>query len=505
MTSPGRKPDIILIMTDQQRYDTIGALGFPYMSTPNLDRLATQGQVFSRCYAAGATCVPSRAALFTGMHAHNTGVYSFNDWSHQPTWVDQLRAGGYHCVNIGKMHVSPTFERMAFHERVVVENPTTDYATIGGPDDDWGRHLSLGGAVRPFDRHKTDPDWRQKRQGVPWHLDEGLHSDVFVGDSTVAWIRRHPRKAPVFLQIGFPGPHEPYDPLPRHLDLYKGKELPRPVWGEDELATKPPQQSIHAAFNRITDHESSIDLETASVDEIVEMRRHYFAKITTIDEKIGEVLNALEAAGYLEDALVVFTSDHGDMLGDHRLPYKWLMYESVVRVPLIVWDTSGRRRSTVGDNLVSHLDIGPTILEAAGIAAPAYHEGISLFEHDQGAREAVFCEDNYLTMLRTKDWKYVHYAYDEGVGELYDLNADPDELHNLFGRAEAAAELQRLRTVMLNWLTRSTYRTSPARNRGGPANRVWPLMPSDGRYLHHRPKSRPGAWCVTPTNSGPKV
>jgi arylsulfatase A-like enzyme len=108
-------------------------------------------------------------------------------------------------------------------------------------------------------------------------------------------------------------------------------------------------------------------------------------------------------------------------------------------------------------------------------------------------------------MLRTERWKYVHYAFDEEVGELYDLAADPDELDNLFNRPEAAHELQRLRTLMLRWLARSTYRTSPARNRGGIANRVWPLMPADGRYLHHRPKSRPGAWSVAPASFVPKA
>jgi arylsulfatase len=491
-----KSPDIILLMTDQQRYETISALGFPYMTTPNLDRLVERGRAFTHCYSAGATCVPARAALFTGMHAHNTGTYSFNDWSHQPSWVRQLRDGGYHCVNIGKMHVQPLFDDMDFNERVVVENPTMDFAFSGGRDDEWGRHLSLNGADRPFDRHRSDPAWQGRHQGVPWHLDEKLHSDVFTADSALAWIRRHHRRAPVFLQIGFPGPHEPYDPMPRHLSLYDGKDLPRPVWRQGELAEKPAQHRVHAEFNSITDHESTIDFTGASDEDIVEMRRHYFAKISMIDEQIGKILNGLEEAGYLEDALVLFTSDHGDMLGDHRLPYKWLMYEPVVRVPLVVWDTSGRQSLAEADQLVSHLDIGPTILAAAGLAAPGYLEGRSLLDPALPPREAVFCEDNYLTMVRTRDWKYVHYAFDEGVGELYDLKADPHELDNLFDRPEARETLTAMRLAMLEWLARSTYRTSTARNRAGPASKVWPLMPENDKFLHHRPKARPGAWSV---------
>jgi arylsulfatase A-like enzyme len=502
MPTATRPPDIILIMTDQQRYETIAALGFRYMITPNLDRLAERGTSFGQCFSAGATCVPARAALFTGMYAHNTGTYSFNDWSHQPSWIRQLKDGGYHCVNIGKMHVMPLFDGLGFDERVVVENPTTDYAVGGGRDDDWGRQLSLSGAERPFDRHRSDPDWRGRHQGVPWHMAENLHSDVFVGDSALAWIRRRRRKGPVFLEIGFPGPHEPYDPLPRHLAAYAGRQLPKPVWRPGELEDKPVQQQVHAAFNQVTDHESTIDFTDASDDDIVEMRRHYFAKITTIDEKIGQILEALEDAGYLDDALVVFTSDHGDMLGDHRLPYKWLMYDSVVHVPLIVWDTSGRHSQLDGERLVSHLDIGPTILAAAGLAAPAWLEGQSLLDADAPRRDAVFAEDNYLTMMRTGSWKYVHYAFDEGVGELYDLEADPHELDNLFARKEYEPALQQMRLDMLNWLARSTYQTSTARNRAGPHSSVWPLMPDDGKYLHHRPKARPGAWSVNDRAKG---
>jgi arylsulfatase A-like enzyme len=284
--------------------------------------------------------------------------------------------------------------------------------------------------------------------------------------------------------------------LPRHLSSYQGRDLPRPAWREGELVDKPPQHEAHAAFNRITDHESTIDLSDATEDEIVEMRRHYFAKVSTIDEKIGEVLEALEAAGYLDDALVVFTSDHGDMLGDHRLPYKWLMYDPVVHVPLIIWDTSGRFGRVETDGLVSHVDLGPTLLAAAGLTAPGYLEGQSLLDPAREQREAVFCEDNYLTMVRTARWKYVHYAFDEGVGELYDLEADPHELTNLFARSETAEVLAEMRLTLLRWLARSTYRTSTARNRAGPSSRVWPLMPEDGHLLHPRPKLRPGAWSV---------
>ena len=116
--------------------------------------------------------------MFTGMYPHNTGVYSFDDWAHHRTWVQDLADAGYWCTNIGKMHMGPVRASGGFHERVVVENPTNGYLKSGRDDDDWGRFLSHHGAERPNDRHLTDPDWREKYQGAVWHLEEHLHSDV---------------------------------------------------------------------------------------------------------------------------------------------------------------------------------------------------------------------------------------------------------------------------------------------------------------------------------------
>ncbi|MDF2713241.1 MAG: Arylsulfatase [Paenibacillus sp.] len=474
------KPNLILIMTDQQRADTIRAHGYSHMHTPNLDRLAERAISFTRSFCSGVTCVASRSALFTGMYAHNTGVYSFNDWSHQRSWVHDLADAGYHCVNIGKMHVSPRDERLGFHERVIVENPTSRFAELGKSDDEWGRHLSLNKQNRPQDRHLTDPDWHAKHQGVPWHLDEHLHSDVFIGNSALAWIQRHRPKQPVFLQIGFTGPHEPYDPLPRHYELYKNRNVPSAVWKDGELDGKPPQHLAHQGLHYRIKHESTIDMAGASDDEMTAMRRHYYAKVTTIDEKIGEIMNALEENGYLQHAIVIFTSDHGDMLGDHRLPYKWLMYDSVVNVPLIVWDSSTQDGARV-DDLVSLMDIGPTLLEAAGVPVPPYMEGKSLLGYTRGwppePERYVFCEDNYLTMVRSSRYKLVHYTGQEENGELYDLQYDPHELNNLFHRSEFVAVKQELKEALLRWILQSTYRTTGYKTKSMRGPRWWPIQP----------------------------
>lgn len=484
------QPNIILIMTDQQRFDTIGAWGYDHMITPAMDRLAAEGLSFRSAYCPGATCVASRAATFTGMYPHNTGAYSFDQWGAHRNWVQDLNEGGYHCVNVGKMHFAPRDVAGGFHERVVVENPTNKTLDSGGADDDWGRFMRIHGVQRPNDRNKTDPDWLSKYQGVPWHLDEKFHSDVFIGDSALAWIRDYRGKQPFFLQVGFTGPHEPWDPLPRHLELYEGRTLPARVMREGELEEKPPQHKAHREMHATTGHESVIDMYSPTEDDIDRMRRHYYAKITTVDEKLGQVVDGLEEMGYLENSLLIFCSDHGELLGDHWMAYKWLMYDPIVHVPMIVRD--GRRVGQLGgqhtDDLASLMDIGPTMLRAAGLEVPTYLEGRPLQPYWEGQdenfapREWVFCEDNYQIMMRGQRHKLVYYIGQE-AGELYDLQDDPHELYNLWDRSESAALRAELKDRLLSWLATSTYYNAGyRRTRSRHYKMRWPR--EEDPYLH---------------------
>ena len=452
-----------MIMTDQQRFDTIGAWGHSHMVTPGLDRLVGESVSFRQAYCPGATCVASRAAIYTGMYPHTTGVYSFNNWDGHRTWVQDLADHGYWCVNMGKMHFTPRDIPGGFHERIIVENPTNMNLASGGSDDDWGRYMSFHGVERPNDRNKTDPDWAGKLQGSAWHHEERFHSDVFIGDSTLNWIRNHKGDRPVFLQIGFTGPHEPWDPLPRHLDLYEDADIPMPSTRPNELKEKPPQ---HEALKKVfadAGHESGIDMYIANDERVESMRRHYYAKITTVDEKIGEIMTALDEKGYLENSMVIFCSDHGEMLGDHSLAYKWLMYDQITHIPLMIRYPDCSNRTTQVHDLVSLMDVGPTILEAAGIPVPTYLEGRSLLSYADTSqtnapspREYVFCEDNYQIMMRGKDHKLVYYIGQES-GELYDLKTDPDELWNIWSEPAASETKSQMLVTLLEWMAASTY------------------------------------------------
>jgi arylsulfatase len=493
------RPNIILIMTDQQRFDTIGGWGHEHMITPTMDRLVQEGLSFRNAFCPGATCVASRAAIFTGMYPHNTGTYSFDSWGEHRNWVQDLNESGYHCVNIGKMHFTPRDVPGGFHERVVVENPTNKTLDNGGADDDWGRFMRIHGVQRPNDRNKTDPDWLKKYQGVAWHLEEKFHSDVFIGDSTLAWIRDYQGKEPFFLQVGFTGPHEPWDPLERHLAQYEGRELPKRIFREGELDEKPPQHKGHKEMHATTGHESVIDMYSPTEEDIDRMRRHYYAKITTVDEKLGQVIDGLEEKGYLENSLLIFCSDHGELLGDHTLAYKWLMYDPIVHIPLIVRD--GRRPELAGqstEDLVSLMDIGPTILQAAGLEVPTYLEGRSLQPYCAGKgdefqpREWVFAEDNYQIMMRGQRHKMVYYIGQE-QGELYDLQEDPNELYNLWDQDQHKELKGELLQRLLSWLAASTYYNAGyKRTRSKRYKMRWPR--EDDPYLHgglSRPIDRP--------------
>jgi arylsulfatase A-like enzyme len=487
------RPHIILIMTDQQRFDTIGSWGNDHMITPNMDRLAREGISFRQAYCPGATCVASRAAIFTGMYPHTTGVYSFDHWGNHRNWVEDLADNGYFCANIGKMHFTPRDILGGFHERVIVENPTNTTHDNGNADDDWGRFLSLNGQVRPNHRQDTDPDWMSKYQGVPWHLEEKYHSDVFIGDSAVSWIRDHKGSKPVFLEVGLTGPHEPWDPLQRHLDMYDDKTLPNRVLREGELNEKPPQHQAHLEAFAEAGGEAKIDLRRATDDDIDMMRRHYYAKITTVDEQVGNVMTALEEKGWLENSLIIFCSDHGEMLGDHGLAYKWLMYDSITHIPLIIRTPGSVGNPSITEDLVSLMDLGPTILEAAGIDVPTYLEGRSLIPYIEGqeieARAFVVCEDNYQIMMRTDSHKLVYYP-GQVEGELYDLNADADELWNRWADAAHAEVKNQLLLRMLEWMVTSNYYNAGyKRNRQRQYEMRWPT--EESRRLHGRNSTSP--------------
>jgi len=443
------RPNIIFIITDQQRFDTIRAAGFDFMDTPNLDRLHNEGVVFNNCFITAASCAPARASLFTGHYPHTTGILKNADrW--ERGWIENLQQGGYQTINLGKMHTWPFTTPMGFDQRLKQQ-----------------REL-----------YREWPYYKERIGAFEWKLDEDMHPDNFVGNMARDWIRNYPATEPMFLQIGFPGPHPPYDPVPRYAEPYLAKDLNLAPVHQSDLDNQPEPLKGMRVHNTEVDHDSVYFLMNPTEEQRHRQRAYYLANVTMIDEKIGEILTALEEKDYLKNSIVVFTSDHGDCMTDHGHSQKWTMYDAVTKVPMIVWAPDGRfgEPREIND-LVHQMDIGPTLMNLAGVEVPAPMSAHSLMpmldpagDSQSYARDVVFAEQakdgnfttsRFMTMVRTKDWKLVHFL-DEPWGQLFDLNADEQEVNNLWNDPAHEATQRELLATLREWRIRDAYENASA-------------------------------------------
>ncbi|PQV52851.1 arylsulfatase A-like enzyme [Defluviimonas denitrificans] len=469
MTSE-KRPNIVFIITDQQRVDTIAATGHPWMETPNIDRMVHEGTSFNDMYVPSPVCSASRASLFSGVYPHNSGVLR-NDEPWVYTWVGELSKAGYHCVNIGKMHTYPVEDPFGFDERHVTENKDRTHPTVPFYLDNWDKAFLTAGVRKPgTDTYCLRDDYKQSLGAFEWEPPEALHSDVFVPQFACAWLDRWDGDAPFFLQIGIPGPHPPYDPPKRLFDHYLAKDnLPKPIREDIPNHINPVRLLRERHMASVLD--AIVHLEDPSDEQMHRQRAAYYANCALIDEQVGEVFKALERRGVLEETIVIFTSDHGDCVNDHGLSQKWSMYEQAVKVPAIIWGPAWVQAGKTVDGLVSLMDWAPTILDLAGAHTPAFFEAISLQGHFDGsegtvrkqvyselARDAVVHASEFQIMLREGDWKLVYYVdHDEGL--LFDLAADPREVNNLWDVPEHRALRDRLISDILKWRVHSALKT----------------------------------------------
>lgn len=464
------RPNIIFIITDQQRYDTIAGLGYPYMDTPVLDRLIAEGTTFTQCHVAGASCVPARASLFTGYYPHTTGILKNADlWRH--TWVERLAAAGYRCVNIGKMHTRPMNTPAGFHERYTVENKDR-FLESRYYFDEWDKALAARGLTKQQRLlYRQRADYRDSLGAFDWELPEDAHSDVFTADMAIWWLDSYPKTEPLFLQIGLPGPHPPYDPTPDQSTPYLQKDLQIDPVLQSDLDGQPPPFKFMRRHNVEVDHDSVVHQLDPSPEARHRQRAYYLANVTMIDRKVGEVLAKLDSLGYLENAIVVFTSDHGDCLTDHGHSQKWTMYEQITRVPMIVWGPGHAKAGHRAEGLMQQMDIVPSLLAAAGVEVPADFEtqpvdaalrgeaweGRDLVFSEQ-MRDGILTETDFMTMVRSRDWKLVHFL-NESFGQLFDLRSDPKETRNLWDDAASAGVKREMLDALARWRMNSQLRT----------------------------------------------
>ena len=430
---------------------------------------------FTNCHITAASCVPCRASLFKGHYPHTTGVLrNGQPWGR--TWVEKLAASGYRCVNVGKMHTIPYDADAGFHERYVVENKDR-YMEGRWYFDEWDKALAAHGLKKQQrELYRQREDYRKSLGAFLWELPEHLHSDMFVGNMAKWWVDTYPPTEPLFLQVGFPGPHPPYDPTKRYVEPYLARNdipIPRPT--AEELEALPPALKEKRQHDVDVDHDSVVWDLNPTEDQLHRMWAHYGANVQMIDERIGALLEVAEGAGYLDNAVVIFCSDHGDCMGEHGLVQKWSMYDCVTRSPLIVWSPGRFAGGRKVDGLCQLFDVGPTILELAGCQVPADFEAQSLLPALSGRSMAAApggvlraggrCEPDRCRAHHHGPHRALEAGPLQGRGlrpAVRPGQEDPGEVRDLWRKPSHEPVKQEMLGRLCSWLIESNYRTRDA-------------------------------------------
>ncbi|MGH2534579.1 MAG: sulfatase-like hydrolase/transferase [Thermomicrobiales bacterium] len=480
--SANTRPNILLICTDQQRYDALGCYGNPHVQTPAIDALAGEGVLFEQCYVQNPVCSPARASLMTGQYVHNHGLWA-NGVSlprDAPLVSRALADNGFDCGLIGKLHLGSAFggrteKRLDDGFRVFEWAHDPSHRS---PENQYHRWLEANHPelyAEAVSRGRDQGDGAITFDNMPTEA----HYSHWVGDRAIDFLERgRDPDHPFFLWANFYDPHHPFIAPKEYLDRYDPASLATPINRPGALATKPP---IQADISQAAYAGHARGFATYESDEIQQIVAAYYAMVSFIDDETRRILAKLDELGLAENTLVIFTSDHGEMLGDHELLLKGPMfYEGAVRVPLILrWPgrlPAGERRA----DLVQWMDLCATFLDVAGLPSLPGSHAESLLPLARGddatGRGWALCEYRdsghpydppvHVTMLRRGNHKIcVHHgppATDRSrTGELYDLAADPNELHNRWDDAAAATIRADLERFLLDILVATEDRSQP--------------------------------------------
>ena len=445
------RPNVLLLMADQFRADCLGVSGNAVIETPHLDRIARQGVRFASAYSAAPTCTPARSALLTGMGPWRNGMLGYSRMATLPYPVEKPKAmaqAGYYTAAIGKNHYYPIHNSHGYHQVVCDESCSYWFHKRDGqaeasweerPDYEawfWSR-------MPGSDPHATGLSWNDYR-GKPFVYPEQMHATYWTGETAVNFLGSYERAEPFFLKVSFLRPHSPYDPPQRFFDRYEGASLPEPKVGEWAKRYEPRSGPDNEIWHG-----------KVPAEEVRRSRQAYYGSVSFVDEQIGRIVEVLEKRNLLEETLILFISDHGDMLGDHNLWRKSYGYEQSAHIPMLMRLPASMGVDAAGqvlDNPVELRDILPTLLDAAGAAIPAEVEGRSLIElvrtKGKGWREFIDLEHdvtytpaNHWNGLTDGKWKYLYHA-EHGDEQLFHLEKDPGELTDLAGAAEHQEQLR---------------------------------------------------------------
>lgn len=473
-----QRPNVLILYTDQQRFDSLGCNGNPFAHTPNLDRMASQGARLGNFFIQNPVCMPSRMSFLTGRYPSSLGV-GCNGIPFPPNAItlnQYLKPYGYHTAQIGKLHFIPhagttgrePYPDFGFDTAIISDNtsgkdnPYMKWVEMVAPDQFQAVRRSIDRTTSPLYQKligMCESD-QQKQEIESWFErsywfhnifegDEHLTHNGFVAAETVNFLKQN-HQQPFFLISGFFGPHAPFNPPKRFLDLFDVEDMPLP---------------------RLAPHEqwNPLFLNKLSSSDWQEIVAYYYALVAHIDDCIGQILRTLDNQGLSENTLVIFVSDHGEYLGDHGLTGKGMPgYDCITRVPSLLLLPGWIQQGMVVDDLIEALDILPTILDYCGVQSPSAVQGRSirplLEGRETNPRQDVLTEhftpDGFnQTTLRTHTHKYSCDSL--GREYLFDLDRDPLEFENLSGSEGHQRALSELRKRTLLRVQGSAYNSRP--------------------------------------------
>ena len=438
-----KKPNILLITTDQQRFDTIANLGNEHIYTPHLDWLVDEGIAYNRCYTSCPLCMPARATIMTGIQGYTSGLDSNYDhikpMEDNPTLPGLLTQNGYQTRAQGKMHFSPLRANYGFE------------------------HMEL--PIDYYREMREHPEWgTPKNHGIGENETEPVISTVHESHSLTNWtvkksidfLETRDDTRPFFLWTSFTKPHPPFDPSFNYWMLYQNLPMPGPIFGDWSTDTKnPPHEFKFQSYEINHTHRYT-------PAQIREMRRAYYACITEVDYSLGLLFARMIEMNLLDNTWIIFTSDHGDMLGDHGMGAKIIFFEGAAHVPLIIRPPRpafAKSDPVKCDSLVDLADIMPTILSMAGIEIPQSVEGDDILsptvieKRKDHTLYGQSLERHY--MVLSNNIKYL-YTVLGGRELLFDLKNDPYEQHNLLNDPNYAKELKDARKKFVKHMEKYT-------------------------------------------------
>ncbi len=434
------KPNVMLVTADQWPGHLLGLCGRDDIDTPTLDQLGRNGVHFPNAMSECPICIPARRSLMTGTDPRTHGDRTFQpalEMPDLPLLAGLFRGAGYQTGAVGKLHVYPPRDRIGFEEVVLFEEGRPQ---LGGPDD-WDIWLAdRGFAGLGYAHGMSNNDYNFR----PWHLPEDCHPSVWLGRQMCRTIQRRDPTRPQFWHLSFNAPHPPIVPLESYLSLYAGREVLPAVtgdWSADD-------EKLPAALQRVRQSWPAL-----SAAKLAAVKRAFHAQCTLIDHQLRIVIGTLRENLLLDNTIIMFVSDHGDMLGDHGLYAKRVMYRGSVSVPMLLMGTSDCDRvapGTVDQRLAGMQDVMPTLLDLAGIGIPETCTGMSLVGPKR--RETLYCEalggQAAMRMITDGRWKLIWYPAGNHL-QLFDIEADPGELNDLSDDAAHAGAVGRLSDLLI--------------------------------------------------------